>query len=272
MARKPSPWWWDDEQGWYVNYQGKRRFLGKHPEGASRPRKSDKTGRWNAPAEIETAFVRLLGGATATRYEAPTPSPHPPPEDQVVAVLDDFLTWCKENREPITAKRYAQFCQDFVNAAGEDGVLFGILPCSRLTSRHVTAWLNGRPTWGPTTKKNAITALQAGFNWAVQNRGLERNPIKGMKKPEAKRRSDVVTPAEFDEMIEVVGDGNFRDLLIVSYDCGARPFEVKDLERRHFQEDKRRAVIPADEAKGRKHPRDLLPHREEHGDRLPPMR
>lgn len=30
---------------------------------------------------------------------------------------------------------------------------------------------------------------------------------------------------------------------------------MKDLEKRHFQPDKQRAVIPADEAKGRKHPR-----------------
>src|SRR5262249_42579166 len=47
----------------------------------------------------------------------------------------------------------------------------------------------------------------------------------------------------------------FRDLLVVSYDTGARPIEVKQLEARHLQLDKQRAVLPKEEAKGRKAPR-----------------
>ena len=57
---------------------------------------------------------------------------------------------------------------------------------SDLNPGHVTAWLNSQRTWNSTTKRNAITALQRGFNWAVKNRGLDRNPIRGMEKPEAK--------------------------------------------------------------------------------------
>jgi integrase len=248
MARKPSPWWWEDEQGWYVNYLGKRHFLGKHPEGAANPQKSKKTGIWNAPESIEKAFRRLLDGDAPKHVAAGG--------DTVVQILDDFITWSKENRAWRTALGYEKFCQDFVNAA-DGGIKFGTLPVGQLTSRHVTAWLNQRPTWGPTTKKNAITAVQAALNWAVLNRGLERNPLRGMKKPEAKRRSDVIAPAEFEEILELVGEGVFGDLLTVSYDSGARPFEVKDLERRHLQIDKQRAVIPADEAKGRQHTRTI---------------
>ena len=126
---------------------------------------------------------------------------------------------------------------------------------TRLSSRHVTAWLGQHHAWGPTTKRNAITALQAGFNWAVRNRGLDKNPIKGMRKPEAKKRDGTVTPEEFEDLLDHVLLDEFKDLLIVSYDSGARPFEVKELEARHVQPDKQRAVLPAAEAKGRKHPR-----------------
>jgi integrase len=42
----------------------------------------------------------------------------------------------------------------------------------------------------------------------------------------------------------------FRDLLIVSYDSGSRPQETKQLEARHLQLDKQRAVIPGEEVKG----------------------
>lgn len=251
MARKASPWYREERNEWCVTIKGQHHRLGEHPEGAPRPQKSKKTGRWNAPDEIEKAFRRLIDapGEIAPALSGPEVG------DDVVSVLDDFITWCKENREAITTRRYEEFCQDFVRATDERGVKIGTLPVLKLTSRHVTGWLNAHETWGPTTKRSAITALQRGLNWAVKNRGLERNPIKGMDKPEAKRRSDIIAPAEFEEMLALVGDGSFRDLLTVSYDCGARPFEVKDLEKRHFQPDKQRAVIPADEAKGRKHPR-----------------
>jgi integrase len=254
MARKPSPWYREDRNGWYVTLDGQRHFLGEHPAGAPRPRKSEKTGRWNAPTSIEEEFVRLQSGQHVESDDEGGVAALAG-EDDVVAVLDDFITWCKENREPVTANRYEEFCQGFVRAAGSDGVRFGDLPIGRLTSKHVTAWLAQKETWGPTTKKNAITALQAGFNWAVQNRGLDKNPIKGMKKPEAKRRSGVVAPGEFEEMLGLIDDQQFRDLLSVSYDSGGRPFEIKELEKRHLQFDKQRAVIPADEAKGRKHTR-----------------
>lgn len=252
MARKASPWYRAERNEWCVTIRGKHRRLGEHPAGAPRPKKSERTGKWNAPDEIEKAFRALLDGEGASEE---VPVAVESGEDDVVSVLDDFITWCKENRAELTAARYEELCQDFVRAVGEDGIKFGALPVTQLTSKHVTAWLNGKMTWGPTTKKNAITALQAALNWAVLNRGLLRNPIKGMKKPEAKRRTDIISSAEFEELLALIGDGGFRDLLTVSYDSGARPFEVKDLEKRHIQFEKRCAVIPADEAKGRAHTR-----------------
>src|SRR5437870_835768 len=84
LARKPSPWWWEAEQGWYVNIQGKRQPLGKHPPGAPAPRQSKRTGKWNAPKEIEDAFYKLMRGD----------SPRPTDDEAVVAILDDFLVWC----------------------------------------------------------------------------------------------------------------------------------------------------------------------------------
>src|SRR5438552_7915040 len=130
MARKPSPWWWEDEQGWYVNYQGKRRFLGKHPEGSASPQKSKKTGLWNAPEPIEKAFRKLLDGDAPKTISSAG--------DTVVQILDDFITWSKENRAKRTALGYDKFCQDFVNAT-DSGIKFGTLPVVQLTSRHVTA-------------------------------------------------------------------------------------------------------------------------------------
>lgn len=229
MGRRPKPWWWKSRNGWYVILDGVKRRLGAHPEDSPAPRKG-KTG-WNVPKQIETLFDSIK---------------HTPEKklagDSVAAILDDFLAWCYENRADSTADRYRDFCQSFVEAYGE-------MPVSALDSSHVTTWLEDKP-WNSTTKHNAITALNRGFNWATKNRGLRFNPIKGMDKPKAQRRTTLVTTEDFEEILDQLQeDDPFRDLLVVSFDTGARPFEIKDLEARHVQLDKHRAVIPAEEAK-----------------------
>lgn len=214
MARTPKPWYWKARKSWYVTINGERHNLG--------PIKKDAIDE----------FHKLMA-SPASRLK----------NDSVAAVLDDFLTWCEENRARKTFTRYRDFIQSFIGK-------HALLRVRDLHSGHVTIWLNERTTWNSTTKRNAITALMRGFNWAVKNRGLDKNPIKGMEKPEAKRRSTVITEEQFEQILAKVKDQSFRDLLLLSYDCGARPFEIKRLEARHVQLDKQRAVIPAKEAKG----------------------
>ena len=87
MAKKSAPWYWEARNGWYVKIAGQRHFLGQHPAELPPPQKSKKTGLWNAPPIIDDAYHRLVCGGT------PRPS-----GDTVIDVLDEFLTWCKENR------------------------------------------------------------------------------------------------------------------------------------------------------------------------------
>ena len=217
MARPAKPWYWKARKTWCVYHKGERLPLG--PDRAEALRQYHQI--MAKPDEIRQP---IQWGAVA-------------------AILDDFLTWTEENRAAKTYTRYRDFIQSFVNK-------YGRMEAADLNPSHVTTWLNSQKGWNSTTKRNAITALQRGFNWAVKNRGLERNPIRGMEKPEAKRRTAVITEGEFDGMLSHVHDEPFRDLLIVSYDSGSRPQETKQLEARHLQIDKQRAVIPGEEAKG----------------------
>ena len=217
MARPAKPWYWKARKTWCVYHKGDKILLGPDREAAFQ------------------AYHRIMA--------APEQKCQPLQAGAVAAILDDFLTWTEENRAPKTFTRYRDFIQSFVSK-------YGRLECGSLNPSHVTLWLNAQSGWNSTTKRNAITALQRGFNWAVKNRGLERNPIRGMEKPEAKRRTTVVSASEFDDLLMHAEDVSFRDLLIVSYDAGTRPQETKTLEARHFQVDKQRAVIPGEEAKG----------------------
>ena len=233
MPRKPTPFYWEARDGWYVTIDGQRHNLGRHPDGAPKPKKNAK-GVWNTPKEIEQIFHDLMSAAGRGNHVE---------YDAVAAVLDNFQTWCNENRAEKTAKRYADFLQSFIHA-------LGTIPVSELNAGHVEKWLRQQKTWNSTTKRNAITAIQRAFNWAVKNGGLSHNPIKGMEKPKAKKRTDIVTPDEFELLLKSIPDQQFRDLVTVAYDCGLRPQELKALEVRHLQLDRQRAVIPGEEAKG----------------------
>ena len=217
MGRPAKPWYWKARKIWCVNHKGERIKLGPDRDEAFRQ------------------YHQIMANPEEKRQ--------PVSWGAVAAVLDDFLTWTEENRAPKTFTRYRDFIQSFVHKYGRKEV-------ADLNAGHVTAWLNSQKSWNTTTKRNAITALQRGFNWAVKNRGLERNPIRGMEKPEAKRRTTVITSEEFAEILTHVEDIPFRDLLLVSYDSGIRPQETKQLEARHLQIEKQRAVIPGEEAKG----------------------
>ena len=181
------------------------------------------------------ALKRLLNEPAAESADTET----------VAGVLDEFLEWTKENRAPKTYRGYKDFCQAFIDE-------YGRLFVSDLTTGDVTTWLRKRTTWNRTTKRDAITCLQRGFNWAVKNIGLDKNPIRGMEKPEAETRATVVSPKEFDELLAEIKDNHFKDLLIVSYDCGCRPQEVKELEARHIDLGKQCWVLPKQEAKGKR--------------------
>src|SRR5437588_8001653 len=106
--KHPTPWFWNARNGWYVIHNGNRRFLGAHPADAPKPSKSKKTGLWNAPQPILDAFHTLMGSQTPVLLD----------DEAVANVLDDFLTWCKENRAERTTERYAEFTQDFINFQG----------------------------------------------------------------------------------------------------------------------------------------------------------
>jgi integrase len=216
MARTAKPWYWKARKTWCVYHKGEKILLGPDRDEALRQ------------------YHKIMAEPAQERHPICMGAP--------AAIFDDFLTWTEENRAAKTYTRYRDFIQSFVSKYGRS-------EAGDLNPSHVTTWLATHKGWNSTTKRNAITALQGGFNWAVKNRGLARNPIRGMEKPEAKRRTTVVTAEEFDDILKHVRDVPFRDLLIVSYDSGSGPQETEQLAARHLQLDKQRAVIPGEEAK-----------------------
>jgi hypothetical protein len=65
MARIAQPWFWAERNGWFVNRNGQRHFLGDHPPNAPRPRQV--SGKWNAPEAIRLQFHELMASTPEAR-------------------------------------------------------------------------------------------------------------------------------------------------------------------------------------------------------------
>jgi len=242
MARIASPWFWEERQGWYVNKDGRRHFLGEHPADAPAPKKIK--GKWNAPASIVQAFHATMAAA---RLE-PKKKVAATTGLTVVVLYDKFLSWCRNNREPLTHRGYHDFIQGFITHLGEKA----LLPAAELRPHHILEWLEAHPQWGPTRRRNAIIHVQRPYNWAFKLGYIETNPIRHIEKPRASRRENPVTPEDFAAILSKVKDQPFRDLLTFSWETGCRPQEARHIEARHVKLDARRIEIPPAEAKGRK--------------------
>ena len=59
-------------------------------------------------------------------------------------------------------------------------------------------WVDGKPlTWGPTTKRDAYSAICRVYKWAVDEGHLSRNPIKGVKLDPPRKRQSTITPEQY---------------------------------------------------------------------------
>ena len=203
------PWYRAQTNCWYVEVKGSQVPLGKHPEHLPPPKKG-KNG-WSPPAEITTAFHRLMAAdpTGVPSYEAV----------QVAVVCDLFLDWSSKHHKPETYRGYKDFLQDFCE-------LYGTLLAKDLKPLHVTRWLDAHPGWKG-SRRNAVVAVKRAFNWADAEGVLRPNPVKAVKKPRQRRRDRVLSDEERQEVLAAIKDRQFRDFVFAMMETGARPGEVR---------------------------------------------
>ena len=222
MGRKAKPWWWEERQGYYAFVRGRRLRL----------------------ANTKKAADRALDTLTKDQKAQVVDS------EALSALFDSFLEWTQQNRAAKTYRGYLDFCQSFKNQ-------WPRLKVADLQPLHVTQWLDEQKTWNSTTKRGAVTCMQRVINWGMNNWNLGKNPLLKMDKPPAQRREQIISASEFTELLAAIPDQEFRELLIVSNEVGARPQEVKHVEARHVDLKAHIWYIPKDEAKGKKRPRTI---------------
>lgn len=207
--RPYSPWYRPCRDTWFVEIGGKQQSLGKHPDGAPKPKKG-KNG-WNAPPQIMTAFHKLMATESRQLPEADT--------IRVCQVADLFLDYSQKHHEAATFRGYRDFLQDFCD-------VYGTLLAKDLKPLHVTRWLDSHPAWKG-SRRNAVVAVKRAFNWADAEGLLQPNPIKAVKKPAQGRRDRILTPEDRAEILAAIKDQPFREFVLAMQESGARPGELR---------------------------------------------
>jgi len=201
-------------KAFYVLHNGKQHRLGKTKE------------------EAERAYHKLMAG----QVEAPVTV-------TVNEIVSQFLSWTEGHRSPLTYDWYCQFLVGFTD-------LYGQLKVSDLKPYHVTRWLDQRGYKGTTANK-AVSTVARAFNWSVDEGVLPKNPLPRLKRPAATPRECYITPEQW---VKVIAKANsLREYLDFARATGARPQEIRAIEKRHF--DGHSIVFPREESKGKRHQR-----------------
>jgi integrase len=93
------------------------------------------------------------------------------------------------------------------------------------------------------------------FRWAKRKGHTEINPFADYEKPAAGKRTVVVTPQQFADILDLCGSQRFRDLLEITWETACRPQESLAVEARHVDLENSRWFFPPDESKGDEWPR-----------------
>ena len=228
MSKKngPEPFFRPKKNRWYVEIDGKHVNLG--------PDESQARIRWH----------QIMAGTPAT----PTNSIHSSTDILVCRVIDLFIGWSLNHRPGRTAQWYQKHLQSFLDSLPDAATL----TVDQLKRHHVTNWVDAHATWGANHRRGAITAVQRAFTWAEREGHITRSPIRGIEKPPAKRREQVLTLNEFQSLLARIKEPTFRDVLEFCWETGSRVQEVRLIESQHVRFDRGRIELPPQQAKGKK--------------------
>jgi integrase len=220
MPQFPKPFFRASRQTWYVQIHGKQVNLG---------------------IDRDKAFAKY--------YVLMHDRVHEVRDEPIVVVLESFLDWAQQNTAPRTFDWYCRHLQAFLN------FMPATMRASQVTPNHFTQLFAKHPRWSSTTRAGLCRAVQRAFNWAEEEKLIERSPIAKMKKPRSKTREVIISQAEFDHIVELTRSEHFRDVLVTAWETGARPQEIIRVEARHVDLANGRWLFPIEESKGKKRPR-----------------
>lgn len=178
----------------------------------------------------------------------PEPRPRAVNASAFAAIVDSFLDWVQQHRAADTFEWYRyrleRFCQRYPD-----------LQAAELRPFHVQQWADSYPHLSQTSKRNYLHSVKRCCKWATQQGYLTANPVQYLEVPGAEHRETLITLAEYEQLLSLIRDDDFRDLVVFTWETGCRPQELLRVEARHVDLARQRWVFPKAEAKGKRQPR-----------------
>ncbi|REJ91811.1 MAG: site-specific integrase [Planctomycetota bacterium] len=200
MSRTPKPWYRNQTGEWMVVVRGRRIRLAKAP--------NDGEGRrlaWKKFHELMASLPDKIGD----------------PNPRIASLLEEFLDWSARNQSSETYRGCSFYLNEFDKSHGD-------LRIRDLRVHHVTQWAE-KDTWvSSSTRYNAIRHVVRALNWAVEQQLIDKNPIKGMRRPKPGTRHRGLDRREL-VMLARAAHPRFRALLIALRQTGARHIELRHL-------------------------------------------
>lgn len=152
-----SAWYWRQTDTWYFTPPGTKGRVPLTDENGKRIR-----GQVNKKdAELALARVKV------SRQWRPTPEPAVEDEWLVAKICSEFIQTCNDRAaNGSVTEEYRDEVVRYLNSLSE---YCGALPVSQLKRGHVQHWVESHETWrSPVTRRNAITVVQAAFNYVKE--------------------------------------------------------------------------------------------------------
>jgi integrase len=119
---------------------------------------------------------------------------------------------------------------------------FGNRTVSSIRISEVEAWVKARKRKRVNSRRSALKAVKALFNWCVDNNYLAESPIKSLKTPKAEKRRRIVSNADFTLIQEKANRGLAR-FCTALFNTGRRPNEIARLKRADVRYDEHEEPI-----------------------------
>lgn len=213
MANFPKPWR-RGKRGWYVTLDGRQISLGKSRDAAFQ------------------AYHDLMRQPRSVQTRP----------EMVAALVDRFLDYVQKHRAADTFVWYQSRLQLFV-------MRYPQLTVAELKPFHVQEWIDSYPDLSSGSKRNLCRSILRAMTWAEKQGYIDRSPIRGFEKPAGGKRERVITETEWRDILSLVPDDDFHDLLMTTWETGCRPQESLIVEARHVDLANTRWVFPVSESK-----------------------
>lgn len=223
MGRKADPWWSDDRRptGYHVTFNGRKVSL----------HECDKCDKPTGPN-----YRRALEALDRLRVEEGEIDP----ADQTFGIA--LVRWQRhlEVGNVATAAVARNMFRDLSKKMEHIDV-------SRLTAKMLLEYVEGRDSWGETTKAAALKRLKACFAYNMKKSHCTFNPLAKVKVQdhyrELPRGEECVLPLPLRDLLTQRGSQAWRDLTIALSLTGARPGELAKAGRLDYRPGDKQIVL-----------------------------